>query len=107
MKAVSTHRFSELPFTKPGWWAFGLLVTFVVLFLINSFVFMPATDNAPWRHVILPSYGILMLLCGLSSGITGAVAIVRQHERSWLVWLTVLPGLFVIFLLVGEFLFPH
>lgn len=48
-----------------------------------------------------------MLLCGLSSGITGMLAITRQHERSWLVWITLLPSLFVIFLLVGEFLFPH
>jgi hypothetical protein len=32
---------------------------------------------------------------------------IRQHERSWLVWLTILPGLFVLFLVLGEFLVPH
>jgi hypothetical protein len=75
--------------------------------LINSFVFMPTSSDAPWRHVILPFYGIAMLLCGLASGIIGWIAVIRNHERSWLVLLTLLPGLWVVFMLVGEFLFPH
>jgi hypothetical protein len=77
------------------------------LFLINSFVFMPSSSDAPWRHVILPFYGIFMLLCGLGSGLIGLIAVIREHERSWLVWLMILPGLFILFLLAGELLFPH
>ncbi len=107
MKTIAPHRFSEVPFTKLGWWSFGLLATFVILFLINSAIFMAPTFNPSWGPTLLPFYGIFMLLCGLSSGITGVIAIVRQHERSWLVWLTLLPGLLVLFLLLGEFLFPH
>jgi hypothetical protein len=56
---------------------------------------------------LLPFYGILMLLCGLVAGIVGGPAVIRQHERSWLVWLTLLPGLLVLLLLLGEFLYPH
>jgi hypothetical protein len=48
-----------------------------------------------------------MLLCGLAAGILGLIAVIRKNERSWLVWLTLLPGLLVLFLLLGEFLFPH
>ena len=48
-----------------------------------------------------------MLLCGLSSGVVGLIAVLRRHERSALVWFTVLPGLFVLFLLIGEVLVPH
>lgn len=79
----------------------------MVLFLINSFVFIPSSSDATWRHVILPFYGIFMLLCGLGAGVVGLVAVIRQHERSWLTWLMIVPGLFVLFLLVGELLFPH
>jgi hypothetical protein len=57
--------------------------------------------------MILPFYGIFMMLCGLAAGITGLVAIIRRHEHSWLVWLTLLPGSFVILFVAGEFLFPH
>jgi len=68
---------------------------------------MPATVVVPlWRQVLLPFYGIAMLLCGLGGGIVGLIAVVQQHERSWLVWLTMLPLVFVLFLLIGEFLVP-
>jgi len=56
---------------------------------------------------VLPFYGIVMLLCGLAAGLVGAIAIIRQHERSWLVWLTVLAGALVVVFLLGEFLIPH
>jgi hypothetical protein len=106
MKANSSH-FTEKPHTKLGRWAVGLGILFVVLFLINSFVFMPTSSDAPWRQMVLPFYGIFMLLCGLAAGVVGLIAVIRQHERSWLVWLTLLPGLLVLFLLLGEFLVPH
>jgi hypothetical protein len=106
MKTASNHLMDK-PQTTLGWWAAWLGIAFAVLFLINSFVFMPSSSDAAWRHLILPFYGIFMLLCGLAAGIVGLVAVIRQHERSWLVWLTLLPGLLVLFLLLGEFLFPH
>lgn len=106
MKTASSP-LSDKPHTRLGWWAIWLAAVFVVMFLINSFVFMPTSSDAPWRHVILPFYGIAMLLCGLASGIIGWIAVIRNHERSWLVLLTLLPGLWVVFMLVGEFLFPH
>lgn len=106
MKTTS-NPFVEKPRSKLGWWSVRLGVGFVALFLINSFVFMPSSSDAPWRHVILPFYGIFMLLCGLGSGLIGLIAVIREHERSWLVWLMILPGLFVLFLLAGELLFPH
>ena len=93
--------------TKLGRWAVGLMAAFVVMFLINSFVFMPTSSDAPWRQVILPFYGIFMLLCGLAAGIVGLVAVIRHHERSWLGWLTILPMLWVLFMVLGEFLVPH
>lgn len=106
MKTASSP-LSDKPHTRLGWWAIWLAAVFVVMFLINSFVFMPTSSDAPWRHVILPFYGIAMLLCGLASGIIGWIAVIRNHERSWLVLLTLLPGLWIVFMLVGEFLFPH
>jgi cytochrome bd-type quinol oxidase subunit 2 len=106
MKTGSGH-FLQAPYTRLGRQAVWLGGAFVVLFLINSFVFMPSTSDAPWRHLVLPFYGIFMLLCGLGAGVSGTIAVARERERSWLVWLTILPGLLVLFLVLGEFLFPH
>lgn len=106
MKTISSH-FNEKPHTRLGWWSVWLGAAFVVMFIINSTVFMPTSSDAPWRQVILPFYGISMLLCGLAAGIIGLIALVRQHERSWVVWLTILPGLLVLFFVLGEILVPH
>jgi hypothetical protein len=84
-----------------------LAATFVVLFIINSTVFMPSTVQMPWRQAVLPFYGIATLSCGLAAGIIGLIAVIRRHERSWLVWLTMLPALMVLFFVLGEFLVPH
>jgi hypothetical protein len=99
------------PSTRLGWWAVGLAGAFVVMFIINSAVFMPLFSHSgpyDWfSQTVLPFYGIFMILCGLSAGIVGLIAVLRQHERSWMVWLTILPCAFVLFLLLGELLVPH
>jgi hypothetical protein len=48
-----------------------------------------------------------MRLCGLAAGIIGLIAVIRKHERSWLVWLTILPTVLTLIFLLGEFLVPH
>lgn len=112
----SKGTFFSRPLTRLGWWAFGLLITFVVLnFLVNPLIMyvrnfteiLPTMEEAPWLQAILIFFGFFMLLCGLSASIVGIVALIRNHERSWMVWLAVLAGAFVLFLLLGEFLVPH
>jgi hypothetical protein len=70
--------------------------------MINAAVFLPAPEVVPWREAFV---GIVLLLCGIGGGITGLIALIRRHERSALVWLALLPGLFVLFM-IGEFLVP-
>lgn len=91
MKTSSGH-FLERPHTKLGWWSVGLAAASIVLLFAWS---------------ILPGGAWLSFLCGLAGGIIALIAIIRQQERSWLVFLSILPmlGVFVFFL--GEFLIPH
>ena len=101
------RRFWQWPVTRLGQWAAVLAAVFVILFLLNAFVFMPLNTDAPWQRILLILYGFAMLACGLASGITGLIAVVRQRERSLWVGLPFLLGLFVLFLILGEFLVPH
>jgi hypothetical protein len=103
----SRQRFLGRPCTRLGWWSVRLAAIFVILWIINTTVFMPAAVLVPWRQIVLPFYGIFMMLCGFTAGVTGLIAVIRWRERSWLVWLTLLPGLFVLFFVLGEFLVPH
>jgi predicted membrane channel-forming protein YqfA (hemolysin III family) len=100
-------RYFRLPGTKFGRWSFLLALIFVVLWLINTMLVggvVVVPDS--WNRVVMPIFGIFMLLCGLVSGVFALIAVIRQHEKSWLVWLPLLVGLFMLFLLVGEFLIP-
>lgn len=90
MKTI-TGKYLVRPATRLGWWAVGLAAASIVL--------VPA-----WS--ILPGGGFPGFICGLAGGVVALIAIFRQHERSWLVILAMLPLLFVIFFLLGEFLGP-
>ncbi len=106
MKTTASH-FLESPHTRIGRWAAGLGVAFIILFLLNGAVFMQPTFNPPWAHTVMPFYGLLMLLCGLGAGASSLIAVINRHERSWVLWLMILPGVLMLFLIVGEFIYPH
>jgi len=110
---VTHQRFNgKLPTTTLGKWSMWLGVAFIVMFAINSvFVGALGTSTDPgWRafsQTYLPFYGIGMLLVGFSAGIVGFVSIVGQKERSFVALLMIVPTLFVLMFLLGEFLVPH
>jgi hypothetical protein len=103
----SSSSFLDLPATRLGWWAVGLGIAFVVMSISNTIIFMPSVGPSWWSQTILPYFGILMMLCGFAAGIVGLVAVLRNRDHSWLVWLTILPGTFVLFFVVGGLFAPH
>ena len=46
-------------------------------------------------------------ICGIGAAVTGLPALFRKRERSLLVILATLLGLFVAFFVAGEVFFPH
>ena len=96
------RRILSPPTTRLGWYSVGLAAAFVVLFVVNAAVLLPAPGVLPWREAFV---GIALLLSGIGGGIAALIALVRCHERSALVWLAMLPGLFVLFM-IGEFVVP-
>ncbi|MCJ7696234.1 MAG: hypothetical protein MUO40_12540 [Anaerolineaceae bacterium] len=103
----SKSQLFKKPTTRLGWWAIGLGIAFIVMMILNSFGFMYLPVEIPWRRMFLPSFGVIMMACGVAAFITGLIAIIAKHERSWAVWLALIPGAFALFFIVGEFLFPH
>ena len=84
--------FFRPPHTKQGWWAVGLAAASIVLLPMWSF---------------LPGGALWSFLCGLAGGIIALSALLRQHERSWLSFLALLPMVNVLVFILAEFLFPH
>lgn len=107
MTTLSSSSIWRRPVTRLGWWAVGLGAAYLVMSIINSTVFMRLSEDVPWRETLLPFYGISMVACGLAAGIVGLIAVIQKHERSWLVWLTILFGASTLLFVLGEFLLPH
>ena len=101
------NTFVGLPTTKSGRWSVVLTIVFAVFFFVNTLVYIPSSSDVSWRQILLSLDGLTMLLCGLAASITGLVALIQQHERSWFVWVSIWPGLIIIFLVISEFLFPN
>ena len=81
------------PQTKLGLWAVVLGAGYFVLMPLWSFL----RPLGAW-----PAF-----ISGLAGGICGLIAVIRQHERAWLVYLVgIVPLLFVLFFFIGEFLGP-
>jgi hypothetical protein len=55
---------------------------------------------------IVPLPGLLTMMCGVVAGILALDALIADHERSWLLWLMLLPGLFAILLFLAQVLLP-
>ncbi len=93
MKTASS-RFLELPHGRLAWWSVGLGILFTVLFIGAVTEFLRFS-------------GFLTMMLGVIAGLLTLLALIWKGERSWLVWLMLLPGLFAILFSLGEILYPH
>ena len=101
---VSSSHFWGLPRTSLGrrsvWLGLGFVVMFVLNIIINLYLVRLASE--PGFMGFYWAFVIFMLVCGLAGGILGLLSVIKQHEHSSLVWLSVLFGLFVLILVLNE-----
>jgi hypothetical protein len=102
-------RVSALPKTPLGKWSTGLALAFLVLFI--AFLLLVASGQQSgetfFSNLVLT---IPMLLAGTScvfAFLPGLTGVIRNRERSILVFLAMLIGLFVSFFGLGEIISPH
>ena len=93
------------PETRTGWRALtlaGLSVTGIVLLVLGFAldIVEPAdsyTDS--WAQLV---WGAGIWICAVAAFVTGLIAIIRHHERSWMVVLATALGLLPVVLLLSE-----
>jgi len=113
---MSKQPWRFLPVTTPGKWSVGLTLAMPLLFIIGSSFTNSLYGSVPAGNTILtdiaarPALALTMLggmAAGISAFFTGLLAIVRQKERAFVVYLTSMIGALFIVFLAGEILFPH
>lgn len=100
---------SSLPVTRLGRISMWMAVAFVAMFTVNNaFVGMFGRSDSPdWVRTVMIGWGIFLMSFGFAAGVIGLVAILKHKERSWAVWLSLLPLITVVTFLLGEVLVPH
>jgi hypothetical protein len=105
-------RFRQTPKTTIGRWAMwlGLSPFFTVPFLgIFASVIRPFIDNLT-NESIGAAIGFSILLLYISLTITALTTVVfayRKGERSWGIWVGLVPAIFLLLTLIGELIFSH
>ncbi len=98
-----------MPSTKIGKWSVSLISAFFVLILI-FYGFIIAGQRGGdgfFDNLYLAIPAVLAGVCGIASFVVGLMAIIKQRERSALVYLAVVIGALVTLFIAAEILFPH
>ena len=102
--------------TNLGKWSVGLILAMFVLLVIGSSLTNSLYESVPAGATIFadivsrPALAISMLVgfgAGISAFVTGLISIIKQKERSVLVFGSTLVGATLTLFLIAEFLFPH
>ena len=100
-----TSGFLSLPSTSVGKWSARLLLLSLVLMLLNVFVVLPATEQRAGLELARSVFTSFVVLCLISAGVSGLIALVMKRERSWAVVVSVLLSAVVVgFEVVGLFI---
>jgi heme/copper-type cytochrome/quinol oxidase subunit 3 len=105
--ASPASRFLALPASRVGRLAAAFEVLFALLFALNVVLFAPAVVPPPGSEILLPAMAVAMVGAGIAAGVASLLAVIRHRERSWLLWLALLPATLLLVFLVGELVAPH
>lgn len=105
-----------MPKTTLGKWSIGLIVAMPLLFLLGWLFMGIFYESVSGGDTILediskrPALALTMLsgmVSGVSTFIVGLIAIIRNKERSLLVYIATVVGALFILFLMAEIAFPH
>lgn len=87
-----------------GRWSVGLGIAFILLQVLSGIL---TGVGGVGPGLIGPMIGVAFGVSGIAALVTGLISVIRSKERSILVFLAILAGLFCLIFILGEFLSPH
>jgi len=98
-----------LPKSPLGKWSTGSVAAFVVLLVV--FLLLVASGQRGgetfFSNLVLTIPILLAGTSGVLAFVTGLISVIRNRERSILVFVAMLVGFLVLLFCVGEVVFPH
>lgn len=85
---MKSSTFFQKPKTGIAWWAGGLATLAILMMGANSLGLNPLTETSAFPVWI---YDMIGLASFIGSILLGIIALTRKRERSWVVWLFMIP----------------
>jgi len=98
-----------MPHTKIGKWSVGLIGAFIVS-MVLLYIFIAKGHRGGDTFFSNPALAVPLLsagVCGIAGFVTGLIAMIKQRDRSALVYIAVCIGGLVTLWTAAEILFPH
>jgi hypothetical protein len=98
-----------LPKSYLGKWSIGLIAAFAVFFVIFQLLVASGQRGGEtfFSNLALTIPILLAGTSGVLSFLIGLIGVIRNRERSILVFLAMLVGFFILLFSIGEVVFPH
>lgn len=102
-------KFTTLPKSTLGRWSIGLIGSLVLFFALLALLAASGQRGGETfsDNLALAVPGLLAAISGIAAFFTGLIAIIKNKERSALVFLSAFIGLDVLIFCLGEVLSPH
>lgn len=116
MLEVIKYQKKKMLKTKLGKWSCALVALMLVLFIFGISLTDTLYRSVPAGGTIMgdvaarPALALSMLagmLAGCMAFITGVIAVIKNKERSFLVYISATIGGLLMYLLLGELVVPH
>lgn len=108
---MSKNKLKKLffPRTKFGKYSLILIILFFLFFMFMNFLILLGQRGGKnfFSNLRLSIPGLLAGVFGICSFFTGIISIIKSKERAILVFISTLIGLFILFFVAGEVIFPH
>lgn len=102
MKKPVSSRFIQHPATRTGWWSGLLAILAMGMLILNNVGLNPFNEMiGQWQSILVAAFDLIMLGSLLAAIVLGIIAVTRKRERSWLVWLFMIPVTFLVILMIA------
>lgn len=110
---MTTQILKDDPYYRTFVFGLGSVVAPAVVGLLNSlfrYLFDPVSTGGQFRFTVGFIGSLISLVFSIVT-ITTGIAAFRAGHRSWYLWLGLIPamlvGAFWVFMIAGEFIYPH
>ncbi len=97
IKKTARSNFFQFPATKTGWWAGGLAIVAILMLVLNNLGLNPFSQVTKFDpSFLVTAYDLTMFSCLIVSIVLGVIGLTKKKERSWMVWLFLIPLMFLV-----------